>query len=125
MNKVNAAELSTEGAKDDKAETSSLDSGSASINKRRSWFSGGGVSSAKLDGTATGTSTPKSIPRPAGPARRHTGPSKSLDNISFSGSTESRRSRDSVEDDVHTPLERIRQQDWDRSLYEGVAEQLS
>lgn len=60
-----------------------------------------------------------------GKAPRQSDKNKSVDGVSVAGSVESTRSRASAgEDDVHTPLDRFRQYDWDRSLNEGVAEQL-
>jgi hypothetical protein len=58
---------------------------------------------------------------------RQSDKNKSVDSVSVSGlSVESTRSRGSAaEEDVHTPLDRVRQYDWDRSIGEGIMEQLS
>ncbi len=75
------------------------------LRQRKGWFGGG------AGGSARG---------------KRTEVKKSVDEKSVSGSLESTRSRASaVEEDVHTPLERLRQYDWDRSVNEGVSEQLS
>ena len=98
-------------------ETSSIASStptSASTKQRKGWFSG--------SGSAVGGAV-KKPPRPS-----HEKNKASVDSISIksAGSVGSRRSaRESAEEDVHTPLERMRQYDWDRSINEGVSEQLS
>ena len=92
------------------AETSSIDSAAA---KKKGWF--GGASG------ETPTSR-KKLPRRQSELR------KSVDKAevaSATGSAGSTRSRESVDDDVHTPIERLRQHDWDRSINEGLASGLS
>ncbi|KAK3686844.1 hypothetical protein LTR37_019396 [Vermiconidia calcicola] len=90
----------------DFAETSSIDTTPISTTKRKpGWFGGSGGA----------------IKRPP----RQSAKNRSLDSISVSGSVDSVRSRASVEEDVHTPLDRFRQYDWDRSIHEDLTGQLS
>jgi hypothetical protein len=104
-------QLDTSSTKDF-ADTLSLDgTPTTPMRQRKGWFSGSG-------GTGSKPASFKKGPRQSD---QH----KSVDSISISGSVESRRSRDSAEEDVHTPLERFRQYDWDRSINEGLTEQLS
>lgn len=97
----------------DFADTSSIDTTATSATKqRKGWFTSSG-----------GGSITPSRKKPPGPIHSK---SKSVDSVSMAGSVESRKSaRESAEEDVHTPLDRVRQYDWDRSLNEGMFEQLS
>lgn len=116
-------EINSDGTEVNKSAKEATDATSIDPAKKKSlWFGRAGA-------TASGASTPKNPP-----TARHR-PTKSAssvdvrpdrsDTISVSSvlSTRSRASAD--EDDVAEPLERVRQYDWDRSLNEGIAEQLS
>jgi hypothetical protein len=127
------------------AETSSINATpiSPAARQRRGWFLTRSASTSNLPTlsptvTANGTSTPtgtsmptstpsKKLPRQAEKNKSVDSVSLSVDSVSLSGvSVASTKSRGSAaEEDVLTPIERVRQYDWDRSIGEGMMEQLS
>lgn len=82
-----------------------------------------GLASTRADGTSTPVSGALPFKKPPRQSDKH----KSVDAASISSmSVESTKSRGSAaEEDVHTPIDRVRQYDWDRSIGEGIMEQLS
>ena len=102
----------------------------------------GGGGGSWFGGTSTPT-TPTSKPLPNRKPARQSDAKKSISSVmtdksetaSIAGSVQSAASKKSTgstrsrasaaEDDTYTPLERDRRFDWDRSLNDGVAEQLS
>ncbi|KAK5169558.1 uncharacterized protein LTR77_005534 [Saxophila tyrrhenica] len=94
----------------DFAETTCIDATPTTpTRQRKGWFGAGNTS-------AGGFKKPP----------RQSEKNKSVDSVSISGSVESTRSRGSAaEEDVVTPLDRFKQYDWDRSINEGLTEQLS
>lgn len=120
------------------AETSSINATpiSPAARQRRGWFLTRSASTSNLPTlsptvTANGTSTPTGTSMPTStPSKklpRQAEKNKSVDSVSLSGvSVASTKSRGSAaEEDVLTPIERVRQYDWDRSIGEGMMEQLS
>ena len=128
----------TEPESKDFAETSSIDSAAAaSAAKRRAgWFGrGSSTASATSSPMSAGAGNASSATSMSGVTKRpprQNQKKKSVDDVSISGSVDSRRSFSSkrsrasaVEEDVATPLEQFKQYDWDRSINEGISEQLS
>ena len=93
-------------AADDAAETSSIDTSASA--RKRPWFK-----------QRTKSGKVPLVEKDAG------GKDKGDAASTAAFSTESKRSRSSFEEDVATPLERIRQFDWDRTYNEDMAPQLS
>ena len=122
----------------DFADTGSIDTNASPMTpatrQRRGWFTRSASMSnvptvsptsdrVRVDGTSTPVSGALPFKRPPRQSDKH----KSVDTASVSGmSVSSTMSRGSaVEEDVHTPIERVRQYDWDRSIGDSVMEQLS